>query len=574
MLKSLHIRNFALLEEVSVEFGAGLNILTGETGAGKSILIDALGAILGQRISTDAIRSGCDALRVEAVFSLHADARELAAVLAEQEIDCEEEELIIVRKVSRAGKSSVLVNGSHVTVGFLRSLAPFLVDIHGQNENLALLREDSQRRLLEDGDDELAGRLTAYHGVYDAWREKRALREERTEAAHEIGERLDMLRWQEQEISDAELQEGEDEELETEIRRLSHMEKLVDYASEASARLSEDGSAGAAVLTALAIVRRDLDEIARYDDGLSNAQSMIEEAYVSLQEASYEVRDYCDSLDADPARLDRLQTRMDVIDRLKKKYGGTVSAVLERLTSVRAELESIDNYDTDMVQLDREIAALACDLAERAAELTARRRDVGAQLSGAIERELQELGMSKARFHIEVTPEEKYTSRGADSLRMLFSANVGEAEKPLEKIASGGELSRIALAIKTIVAARDTSGASMVFDEIDTGVGGRTAQMVAERIAYVAGYKQVLCITHLPQIACMADEHLYISKSVKGDATVTQVDLLSEEERMHEIARMASGDDVTEAALANAREMLANAQKKQVEFRKKTAHRK
>ncbi|EFW30632.1 DNA repair protein RecN [Selenomonas artemidis] len=574
MLKSLHIRNFALLEEVSVEFGAGLNILTGETGAGKSILIDALGAILGQRISTDAIRSGCDALRVEAVFSLHADARELAAVLAEQEIDCEEEELIIVRKVSRAGKSSVLVNGSHVTVGFLRSLAPFLVDIHGQNENLALLREDSQRRLLEDGDGTLAQLLSAYRGVYDAWREKRALREERAETVQEIGERLDMLRWQEQEISDADLQEGEDEELETEIRRLSHMEKLVDHASEASARLSEDGAAGAAVLTALAIVRRDLDEIARYDDGLSNAQSMIEEAYISLQEASYEVRDYCESLDADPAHLDRLQTRMDVIDRLKKKYGGTVSAVLERLASVRAELESIDNYDTDMAQLDKEIAALARDLAERAAELTACRRNIGAQLSGEIERELQELGMSKARFHIEVTPEEKYTSRGADNLRMLFSANVGEAEKPLEKIASGGELSRIALAIKTIVAARDTSGASMVFDEIDTGVGGRTAQMVAERIAYVAGYKQVLCITHLPQIACMADEHLYISKSVKGDATVTQVDLLSEEERMHEIARMASGDDVTEAALANAREMLANAQKKQVEFRKKTAHRK
>lgn len=574
MLKSLHIRNFALLEEVSVEFGAGLNILTGETGAGKSILIDALGAILGQRISTDAIRSGCDALRVEAVFSLHADARELAAVLAEQEIDCEEEELIIVRKVSRAGKSSVLVNGSHVTVGFLRSLAPFLVDIHGQNENLALLREDSQRRLLEDGDGTLAQLLSAYRGVYDAWREKRALHEERAETVQEIGERLDMLRWQEQEISDADLQEGEDEELETEIRRLSHMEKLVDHASEASARLSEDGAAGAAVLTALAIVRRDLDEIARYDDGLSNAQSMIEEAYISLQEASYEVRDYCESLDADPAHLDRLQTRMDVIDRLKKKYGGTVSAVLERLASVRAELESIDNYDTDMAQLDKEIAALARDLAERAAELTACRRNIGAQLSGEIERELQELGMSKARFHIEVTPEEKYTSRGADNLRMLFSANVGEAEKPLEKIASGGELSRIALAIKTIVAARDTSGASMVFDEIDTGVGGRTAQMVAERIAYVAGYKQVLCITHLPQIACMADEHLYISKSVKGDATVTQVDLLSEEERMHEIARMASGDDVTEAALANAREMLANAQKKQVEFRKKTAHRK
>ena len=573
MLKSLRVWNFALLEEVSIEFGAGLNILTGETGAGKSILIDALGAILGQRISTDAIRSGCDALRVEAVFSLDAAAQELASVLAEQEIDCEEEDLIILRKVSRAGKSSVLVNGCHVTVAFLRRLAPYLVDIHGQNENLALLREDSQRRLLEDGDDELARQLSAYRGIYDAWKEKRALREERAAQADEMNERLDMLRWQEQEIADAELREGEDEELESEISRLSHMEKLVDYASEASALLSEDGAEGLAALTALARIRRDLDEIARYDDSLSNAQTMIEEAYISLQEASYEVRDYCESLDADPERLDHIQMRMDVIDRLKKKYGGTVSAVLARLISVREELESIENYDTDMAQLNKEIAALERELAACAGELTARRKEVGARLSTDIERELQELGMSKARFHIEITPEDKYTSSGADTLQMLFSANVGEAEKPLEKIASGGELSRIALAIKAIVAARDTSGASMVFDEIDTGVGGRTAQMVAERIAYVAGYKQVLCITHLPQIACMADEHLYISKSVKGDATVTQVTLLGEEERTREIARMASGDDVTEAALANAREMLANAQKKRAEFQKKTERR-
>ena len=296
---------------------------------------------------------------------------------------------------------------------------------------------------------------------------------------------------------------------------------------------------------------------------------MIEEAYISLQEASYEVRDYLDSIDADPARLDKIQTRMDVIDRLKKKYGGTIPAVLDRLASVRRELESIDNYDADMEQLDKEIAALCKRLKELAAHLTARRQEVGAELSKDIARELQGLGMAKARFRIVVTPEEKYTSRGADSLSMLFSANVGEEEKPLEKVASGGELSRIALAIKSIVAARDTGGASMVFDEIDTGIGGRTAQMVAERIAFVAHYKQVLCITHLPQIACMADAHLYIAKSVKGEATVTQVTALSEAERVREIARMASGDDVTEAALANAREMLEAAGKKKAAFQKK-----
>ena len=568
MLQSLRVWNFALLEEVSVTFGAGLNILTGETGAGKSILIDALGAILGQRISTDAIRSGADALRVEAVFSLDESDEALCSMLSAQEIECEDE-LIILRKVARTGKGSILVNGSRVTLTFLKKLAPYLVDIHGQNENLALLREDAQRSLLEGGDSELRTQLAAYAAVYTDWKEKTRTREERAEAIADLGERVDMLRWQEKEIAEAELSEGEDEELETEIRRLAHAERLVENAAEAGNLLSEDGEEGLAVLSALARITHALDEIARYDDGLANAQTMIEEAYISLQEASYEVRDYLDSIDADPARLDKIQTRMDVIDRLKKKYGGTIPAVLDRLASVRRELESIDNYDADMEQLDREIAALCKRLKELAARLTARRQEVGAELSKDIARELQGLGMAKARFRIVVTPEEKYTSRGADSLSMLFSANVGEEEKPLEKIASGGELSRIALAIKSIVAARDTGGASMVFDEIDTGIGGRTAQMVAERIAFVAHYKQVLCITHLPQIACMADAHLYIAKSVKGEATVTQVTALSEAERVREIARMASGDDVTEAALANAREMLEAAGKKKAAFQKK-----
>ena len=569
MLQSLRVWNFALLEEVFVEFGAGLNILTGETGAGKSILIDALGAILGQRVSSDAIRSGADALRVEAVFSLDESDAELCAMLAEQEIECEDE-LIILRKIARTGKGSILVNGSHVTLTFLKKIAPYLVDIHGQNENLALLREDAQRNLLEGGDSDLRTRLAAYTKVYADWKEKTRLREERTEEIEGIGERLDLLRWQEKEIAEAELTVGEDEELETEIRRLSHAERLVENAAEAASLLSEDGEEGIAVLSALARVTHALDEVARYDDALANAQNMIEEAYISLQEASYEVRDYLDGIDADPARLDRIQTRMDVIDRLKKKYGGTIPAVLERLSSVRGELESLDNYDVDMAQLDKEIGTLRKQLKNLAAELTARRHEVGAALSVDIARELQGLGMAKARFRIVVTPAEKYTSRGADSLAMLFSANVGEEEKPLEKIASGGELSRIALAIKSIVAARDTGGTSMVFDEIDTGIGGRTAQMVAERIAFVAHYKQVLCITHLPQIACMADNHLYIAKRVKGDATVTQVTPLSEEERVREIARMASGDDVTEAALANAREMLAGAEKKKAGFQKKS----
>jgi len=573
MLLSLRVWNFALLEEVAVEFGSGLNILTGETGAGKSILIDALGAILGQRISNDAIRTGADALRVQAVFSLDSSDKPLRTLLMEQEIECEDE-LIILRKVMRTGKGTILINGTHVTLTFLRKIAPHLVDIHGQNENLALLHEDAQRSLLEGGDSSLCELLMRYAEVYSAWREKSRLREERAEKIADIGERVDMLRWQEKEIAEAELTEGEDEELEVEIRRLSHSERLVENASDVSNLLSEDGEEGLSVLSALSRVTHALDEIARYDDGLSNTRSMIEEAYISLQEASYEVRDYLDSIDADPARLDMIQTRMDAIDRLKKKYGGSIPAVFERLFVIRNELESVDNYDIDMERLEAEIAALYEQLKVLAADLTVRRQEIGAVLSGSIERELQDLGMERARFRIVVTPEEKYTNRGADRLTMLFSANVGEEEKPLEKIASGGELSRIALAIKSIAAARDIGGASMVFDEIDTGIGGRTAQMVAERIAYVAQYKQVLCITHLPQIACMADEHLYIAKSVKGEATVTQVEELSADERVREIARMASGDDVTEAALANAREMLVSAGKKKAAFQKKSKGRK
>ena len=568
MLHSLRVWNFALLEETAVEFGAGLNILTGETGAGKSILIDALGAILGQRISSDMIRSSCDFLRVEAVFSVEKDDL-LIPLLADQEIECDDE-LIIMRKFTRAGKGTILVNGSHVTLGFLKKISPFLVDIHGQNENLALLREDTQRQLIESGDSDLLAHLTEYQQTYTDWREKTKLREERASEIKEIGERLDMLRWQEREIAEADLREGEDEELTGEMRRLSHSEKLAEYAAEAGNLLSEDTGQGQAVLSALARITHALDEIARYDDGLSNAKTLIEEAYISLQEASYEVRDYMETIDTDPAKLDQIQSRMDMIDRLKKKYGGSISAVLERLSSIRSELEAVDNYDADMIRLEKDIDALHLRMQALAEKLTSRRQQIGSVLSSEIAHELQELGMPKARFHIVITPEEKYTSRGADRIEMFFSANIGEEEKPIEKIVSGGELSRIALAVKAIAAARDTSGTSMVFDEIDAGIGGRTAQMVADRIALVAHYKQVLCITHLPQIASMADTHLYISKCVKGEATVTQVECLSDEERVREIARMASGDDVTEAALANAREMLDNAYKKKDAFQKKT----
>ena len=559
MLKTLTVWNFALLEHVQVEFGDGLNILTGETGAGKSILIDALGAILGQRVSTDAIRTGCDWLRVEAVFTLEEGHAGLHEFLSRQAIDDADGLLIITRQVTRGGRSMVLVNGCHITLTVLKQIGAFLVDIHGQNENLALLKEESQFALLDSYDAALAETLADYKKVYDSWRAKMQEHTEKEQASREYAQRLDMLRWQDKEISEAELKEHEDEELEARIRKLSHAEKISGYVEESYNLLEVGAQDDGGVLAALAKVKRNLDDMARYDEALENSRTMVEEACISLQEAAAELRDYGESLEFEPALLDKLQNRMDVIDRLCRKYGATIADVLEHQQKVQAELADIENYDDDMARLAETIKKLEKELSAVADKLTKLRQKAAAAMGTAIGEQLTALGMPQAVFDIKVESAGKYLPNGHDSVAMYFSANPGEAEKPLAKVASGGELSRIALAIKTVAASRDDAVPSMVFDEIDTGIGGRTAQMVAERIALVARYKQVLCITHLPQIACMADNHLYIAKSSAGESTVTQVRPLTERERISEIARMASGVDVTTASLDNAKEMVSHA---------------
>lgn len=568
MLKSLTVWNFALLEHVQVEFQPGLNILTGETGAGKSILIDSLGAVLGARMSADMVRSGCDWLRVEAVFSLEDESLGLHELLTQQAIDDADKELIITRQLTRAGRSTALVNGCHVTLAVLRQIGAYLVDIHGQNENLALLKEENQFHLLDGYDSDVSEALAAYECVYREWREKKKAYAEKQQASREYAQRLDMLHWQDKEISEANLKPGEDEQLEADIRKLSHAEKIVGSVEESYQLLEGGGGNGLGVLPALSQVKKDLEEIGRFDDALQNAQKMVEEAYISLQEASYELRDYGESVEFSPERLDQLQSRMDVIYRLCKKYGATLDDVLAHQAKVEQELSEIENYDEDIAALEKEIAALEEKLGQKADALTKLRTAAAQDLSAAIEEQLFALGMPKARFHIRVEQAEDYGANGRDDVAMFFSANPGEAEKPLQKVASGGELSRIALAIKTVASSRDSSVPSMVFDEIDTGIGGRTAQMVAERIALVAQYKQVLCITHLPQIACMADAHLYISKRTVEGTTATQIRPLSERERISEIARMASGADMTTASLDNAREMVSHAKMKKDAFKR------
>lgn len=566
MLKTLTIWNFALLEHVQVHFGSGLNILTGETGAGKSILIGAIGAVLGKRITAESIRTGCDWLRVEAVFSLEDLSEELFEILKEQAIDATDSTLVIRRQMSANGRGNIVINGCHVTLSVLRQVGSHLLDIHGQNDSLALLKPENQMRLLRQFDDMAQDVLKTYQETYLSWKNFCKEYARRKKEAHDTEERQDMLSWQEKEIADAKLKIGEDVRLEKEIERLSHAERISHYVEESYRLFNNDTREENGIISALAIIKRNLEDLLQYDDALENARKLVEESYISLQEASDEIRDYGEGLRFDPNALDVLQERMDKIYRLRKKYGATIEEILSYQQKIKQELASIRNLDADLSDLKKQIALSYQQLKERASRLTEQRTHTASILEKEIEKRLSSLGMPDAHFHISVIESETYTKDGHDFVKMLFSANAGQAEKPLNKIASGGELSRIALAIKTVASAKDDAVPSMVFDEIDTGIGGKTAQMVAECIAIVSQYKQVLCITHLPQIACMADNHLYIAKSTKEGSTNTTVNPLEEVARVKEIARMASGDNMTTASLENAKEMLAHAHAKKEEL--------
>lgn len=564
MLKTLTVWNFALLEQVEIEFDAGLNILTGETGAGKSILIDALGAVLGHRLSGDVIRTGCEWSRVEAIFDIVGEEK-LHAFLREQAIADEDDALIVTRQLTVKGKNVILVNGCHVTLAVLRKIGEYLADIHGQNENLALLKAENQFHLLDGSRPESTRLAAAYGAAFTAWQEAAAALSAKEEQARDIADRLDMLRWQVQEIESAQLTEKEDEGLEAEIKRLSNAERITESIEEARVLLDGDDNQDG-VLGALARVRAALETVARYDDDVSSSLPMLEDAVCQLQEVAHTVRGYRDGLEFDPARLDALQSRLDTIDKLCRKYGGSLTAVMAHQEKITAELADMENYDSDIALLRTAEAEAQKRAKAAAAALSQSRQEAAAELSARISERLASLGMPDARLTLKVSPAEM-TARGADALDILFLANVGEGEKPLAKIASGGELSRIALAIKSVAAAGDSSVGSMVFDEIDTGIGGKTAQMVAECIAAVASRKQVLCITHLPQIACMADGHFYLSKASEKGKTTTNVRRLTATEQVKEIARMASGMDVSAASLDNAREMIHFAAAKKKELR-------
>ena len=531
MLKTLTVENFALIENVTVEFGAGLNILTGETGAGKSILIEALGAILGNKIGASKIRKGADFLRVEANFS---------------------DGLSVARKISRAGKNSIAANGKPITFAQLKKICAPLVDVHGQNKNLELLREEKIYALTDD--EKISDELKNFQRLYRELNSKTRSLEKKFSARAENLQRLDFLRWQEKEISAARLKPNEDEKIDAEIKKLSHAEKIAEHVQQ-SAQLLNDGDED--ILTALARVEKNLDDVARYDEKLNSARKLLEDAEIFLREAYDEIRAYGDGLDFSPERLDKLHARADEIFKLKQKYGASVNEILNRLEKIRGEISAAENFDSDIEDLKKSVGELERETKSCAEKILEMRRASAKILSAAIETEIRRLGMARAQFEIVFEPAEKFSLSGGDRAEILFCANVGEEKLPLSKVVSGGELSRIALAIKTVT---KDSAPTIIFDETDTGLGGVTAKTVAAAIEKISRGRQVLCITHLPQIASMADVHLLIKKSEVDGRTLTKVQRLDEKSRVKEIARMASGEE-SPASIKNADEMILSAKK-------------
>ena len=526
----------------------------------KSILLGALGMVIGRRTNIDAIRSGCEFMRVEAVFTL--DNNLVKDFLTKYNILVEDDDLIITRQININGKNSVQINNCHTTMAILRQLGELLVDIHGQHANQALLKPIKQLSLIDmyDGD-AIQKQKEVYLEKYYQWLQIKQKLADSKINTQEMAQRLDMLKWQINEIENAKLTLDEDERLESEIKVLANAEKISLLTQDAYKLLYEGENGKFAILSSLSQVRKDLENLAQYDENMAKVHQILDEAYFQIQDSADEIRNYGESIDYNPQKLDMMQSRLNDIDKLKRKYGNTIEEILNYLAKAKEELTYIENYDDNLAKLEQELSLLAKDVSQEALILHELRQKSAKALEMAIMKELVSLSMADAKLVINLTLNNDFTENGADEVEILFSANLGEDLKSLAKIVSGGELSRIALALKTITAKKDDIDL-MVFDEVDTGVGGKTAQMMAEKIARIALYRQVICITHLPQIAAMADAHFYISKETKNNKTFTTIDEINYDAKLAEIARMSSGIDLTQASLENAEEMLTNARKR------------
>lgn len=554
MLSLLHIENIAIIESADIAFEPGFNVLTGETGAGKSIVIDAISAVLGQRTSRELIRTGAKSALVTAVFTGLPKLRWLEDAGFSQG-----EELLLQREISGDGRNVCRLDGRPLTVAQLRELGRQLLDIHGQHDGQQLLDPACHLSYL-DSFGRTGKLLEDYCKAYEAVqaRKKQISALEMDEA--ERSRRVDTLTYQIGELERADLKEGEDEELDERRKLLRSAGKLMDAVQEAEYALSgSEDSQGACDLIAQA--EGAVSRVARLTDPLAALAEKLSTLRCAADDAAECLRDMSRELDFSPGELDQIEGRLDIIYRLKKKYGSTVAEMLDYLERSRRELDQIQYADDTIVRLTAELEKERACAREKGAALTAARKKAAGKLQKRVQEELRQLDMPKVRFETEFLPsegEDGMDASGMDKVQFLMSANVGEALKPIQKVASGGELARIMLALKNVLAEDDGIG-SLVFDEVDTGVSGRAAQKVAEKMADVARHKQVLCVTHLPQIAAMADAHFSVEKGERNGRTYTKVERLSKEGREEELSRLIGGAQVSEALRRSAAELLEHA---------------
>jgi DNA repair protein RecN (Recombination protein N) len=563
MLQQCTIRNFALIEEARVEFAEGFHVLTGETGAGKSIIIDALSLIAGGRGSAEWVRHGAGKAEIECVFSLPEN-HPVYSLLEELGIPAERgDDLIIRREMTVQGKSFSRVNGMSVNLAMLKAIGEWLVNIHGQHEHQSLLHPSRHIGLLDEfGGGELLEVKREYDHWYGRWTTAARELAEWEENSRKQLQMADLYRFQIKELTEADLKPDEDEELEAEKRLLAHAEKLAMNANEAYDSLY--GGRAALELVDRAVQR--LQEIIRFDPTMAPLLEQVQEAYFQLEDAAFQLRDYRERIEFQPDRLERIERRLDLLHGLRRKYGQTVREMMEYLEKIRAEMSALEHSDEKLEQLRKEAEEARRRALECGAELGRRRRAAADRLAGRIMEALKELQMEKTVFSVEFRALKEPGANGLDEVEFMISPNPGEPLKPLHRIASGGELSRIMLAVKSIVAENERIPV-LVFDEVDTGVSGRAAQAIAEKLARLARKVQVFSVTHLPQVACMADVHFLVDKRSAGGRTFTEVRPLGPGERETELARMLGGVEITDTTALHAKEMLALAAEKKEAWR-------
>lgn len=555
MLVELVVENYAVVERVRVHFHRGLNLLTGETGSGKSIVVDALGLLLGARASAEMIRSGAGRTRVSGIFEVAADPR-LRALMDEAGIETEDGELLVEREILAGGKSRAFAGSRPVTAAFLRDVAPWLADIHGQHDQQRLFSEAAQLEML-DAFAGAAPHLAETARLFHDWRACSAELEELDRTEQEKLRLADLWSFQRKEIDSARLKPGEDAELERERLVLHNIERLEEGASAAYAGLYDAPESASAQIR---IASRRLEELARIDPGLAELPAGLKSAAISLEEVVYTLRDYLGRLEADPVRLDAIESRLALIEKLKRKYGGSIAEILAFLDDVSGKLEALESASERREALRRRLAETEGEYRAAAARLTALRSEAARKLEARVVSELASLAMDRTIFRVNLAPS-AWTAAGADSIGFLVSANTGEEPRPLDRVASGGELSRIALALKTCIAVKAGAGApvTLVFDEVDAGIGGGAAETVGRRLKQLSAAHQVLCVTHLAQIAGFADHHYTVEKREVSGRMIAEVEELTAEARTREIGRMLSGQRLTPEAIKHAEQLIRSA---------------